>query len=287
MGFETISEIPAFDKRIKPEWGKKWMHPMVSNLDFIHLNYKDLVTCQKSFEEDYFMPDMFENPALKEFAVEIVNDNGVPLFDAKYKKTIMDGYTYEGYLEKYHCKCTCIPFVDVHIRLMGCDSWKLVLTLLVAYKEEYGIRKSVGMVAQTHCVTEGLIQNTMETPEIKPFVLKTVHNVKVVYASIQYLFKHRPTCFVEATSSRPHLRGQASKPVDPFRKVNYARRIVINADVIEHIETTVHYEMQCPCWGVVGHWREYKSGKRIWIKPYKKGKQRNNPSAYSPKEYQI
>lgn len=24
-------------------------------------------------------------------------------------------------------------------------------------------------------------------------------------------------------------------------------------------------------WGVRGHWREYKSGKRIWVKPYEKG----------------
>jgi hypothetical protein len=31
--------------------------------------------------------------------------------------------------------------------------------------------------------------------------------------------------------------------------------------------------------------RHYKSGREVWIKPYRKGRQRNNPEAYQAKEY--
>ena len=45
--------------------------------------------------------------------------------------------------------------------------------------------------------------------------------------------------------------------------------------------------MTCPCWGVIGHWRTYKTGKQVWIAPYRKGKERKTSSAYSPKEYAL
>lgn len=45
-----------------------------------------------------------------------------------------------------------------------------------------------------------------------------------------------------------------------------------------------HKKITCPCWGVRGHYRHYKSGKVVFIKPYQKGKNRSN---YSPKEYVV
>lgn len=45
--------------------------------------------------------------------------------------------------------------------------------------------------------------------------------------------------------------------------------------------------MTCPCWGVIGHWRTYRSGKQVWIAPYRKGRKRNDASAYEPKDYEC
>lgn len=36
-----------------------------------------------------------------------------------------------------------------------------------------------------------------------------------------------------------------------------------------------------PVLGVIGHMRTYKSEKQIWIAPYRKGKERNNPAHIS------
>ena len=46
-------------------------------------------------------------------------------------------------------------------------------------------------------------------------------------------------------------------------------------------------KISCPCWGVIGHWRDCKSGKKVWVRPHRKGRERDNPAAYSPKEYQL
>lgn len=48
-----------------------------------------------------------------------------------------------------------------------------------------------------------------------------------------------------------------------------------------------HNNITCPCWGVAGHYRHYKNGKVVFIASYRKGKKRNDPEAYSPKEYAI
>ena len=48
--------------------------------------------------------------------------------------------------------------------------------------------------------------------------------------------------------------------------------------------TNSHGKITCPCWGVRGHYRHYKSGKVVFIEAYQKGKDRSN---YSPKEYVI
>lgn len=44
-------------------------------------------------------------------------------------------------------------------------------------------------------------------------------------------------------------------------------------------------ERKCTCWSVRGHVRHYKDGREIWIKPYKKGSDRNG--GIEPKIYDI
>lgn len=36
------------------------------------------------------------------------------------------------------------------------------------------------------------------------------------------------------------------------------------------------HKINCPCWSVRGHYRHYKSGKVVFIKNYKKGKEKDN-----------
>ena len=50
---------------------------------------------------------------------------------------------------------------------------------------------------------------------------------------------------------------------------------------------TVPHEYTCPVWEVRGHMRHYKSGKTVYVAPYRKGKERDNPTAPTGKEYVL
>lgn len=54
------------------------------------------------------------------------------------------------------------------------------------------------------------------------------------------------------------------------KKVRYIKRHVLNADDINRRHNS-HYERKTLSWYVIGHWRTYKNGKRVFIKPYWKG----------------
>ena len=74
-------------------------------------------------------------------------------------------------------------------------------------------------------------------------------------------------------------------------KVKIVKYTVINTEDIntEDIKSNRgKHEITCPAWGVAGHWRTYKkTGKKVWIAPYKKGKQRDNPDMYKSKDYTV
>ena len=50
---------------------------------------------------------------------------------------------------------------------------------------------------------------------------------------------------------------------------------------------TVPHEYTCPVWEVRGHMRHYKSGKTVYVAPYRKGKERDSASAVPGKEYVL
>ena len=57
-------------------------------------------------------------------------------------------------------------------------------------------------------------------------------------------------------------------------KVVYIKRLPITIEDLIVGEKR-KYEHHTDKWGVLGHWRTYKNGKKTWIKPYEKGSKRN------------
>ena len=110
--------------------------------------------------------------------------------------------------------------------------------------------------------------------------------VKLLYIGIQKAMYEKPVVFTE-TSRRSTIQSKRSTGKHrSHRKVKIVKTICINRKEFDDY-TGPHKHMTCPCWGVIGHWRTYKTGKKVWIEPYRKGKERKTPSAYSPKEYAL
>lgn len=48
------------------------------------------------------------------------------------------------------------------------------------------------------------------------------------------------------------------------------------------IKPSENHKITCPCWSVRGHYRTYKSGKKVFVKPFEKGKERGK---VAPKQH--
>ena len=117
------------------------------------------------------------------------------------------------------------------------------------------------------------------------------------FAIIYKIFVNKPeivTIRTEERAVKPANGKRVQHSKKKRNKVKIVKRIAIeiNEGVVSQAPTSGgtggKHTMTCPAWGVVGHYRTYKkTGKRVWIAPYKKGKQRNNPQAYQTKDYGV
>lgn len=120
---------------------------------------------------------------------------------------------------------------------------------------------------------------------VEPQIRQAVGN----YFRVQAIMLNRPEVF--KWESIPHTELEKDTAIRPHthkqRKVKLCRVIVVDQDKIKNISIGQRDEIQCPCWGVIGHVRRYKNGKEAWVKPYVKGKERHNMDHYSAKQYEV
>ena len=84
-----------------------------------------------------------------------------------------------------------------------------------------------------------------------------------------------------------NLRGKSHNK-NRVAKVQRIISIVLDEDTDAQITATGKHEITLSFWSVAGHWRVTKSGKRVWIAPYYKGKDREKQNAtFCAKEYRL
>jgi len=108
-----------------------------------------------------------------------------------------------------------------------------------------------------------------------------------LYSIVQHLLLNRPELVVKNTTRSAPVEPANKKHKHPKkRKVRTYRTITVNYEELAKVETLrPPREYSCLAWGVIGHWRHYKDGKRVWVNAHFKGKERNKPEAYDGKEY--
>lgn len=85
--------------------------------------------------------------------------------------------------------------------------------------------------------------------------------------------------------SRREVRKQkksGSKHKNTYRPVTINQRVIYLTMPTNHKDKLRSYERHIDSWGVRGHWRTYKSGKKVWIKPQVRGN-----GKYAAKTYSI
>lgn len=95
--------------------------------------------------------------------------------------------------------------------------------------------------------------------------------------NVCYFLKNGNEIFeVEERTVKVKEKGkkQKNRTKSKFTKKHYKVFTIKNKDEIERSLHKKH-KFTCDLWEVSGHWRTYKSGKTVFVRPYKKGKKRN------------
>ena len=86
------------------------------------------------------------------------------------------------------------------------------------------------------------------------------------------------------TVDRNNVKPRHSKANKKRREIELRNVYMIRSGLsIKNVMPSKH--LTCPCWGVRGHYRHLSNGKVVFVKPYRKGKLRNNPEAQVNKDY--
>ena len=113
-----------------------------------------------------------------------------------------------------------------------------------------------------------------------------------VWKGIQYSMIYKP----EVTRVLQHRVPKEERDNITENSDNADRKRVVKVQrvitIIDDGESEItirrgNHIITLPVWSVAGHWRTLKSGKRVWVKPHLKGKDRENGSVFCPKEYRF
>lgn len=108
-----------------------------------------------------------------------------------------------------------------------------------------------------------------------------------IIAVINYLLAHPEEKVRESLKGNKKAASTNDRPRNTIKDSNLttpetAKTVSLNSikfitteDKVIRVLNSRKYERAASCWGVRGHWRTLKSGKKVWIKSYEKGKDRN------------
>ena len=117
-----------------------------------------------------------------------------------------------------------------------------------------------------------------------------VQGIFSAFAALQYLMLHESGCFSKRKEYKKGVRinTSVSKLVAPYTQPG---KVIVHSvtDALKVKTRQITHCMKekcwhCPAWGVRGHYRHYKTGRVVYIKPYINGKDK---SAYSGREYSL
>lgn len=123
-------------------------------------------------------------------------------------------------------------------------------------------------------------------------ITKLCDRLGYIWRGIQYQFIHRPERirFTHHRLKHTGTSGAGKQAVSKVRVAKVQRVITILMDEKEEakVVSSGRHKITLSLWSVAGHWRVTKSGKRIWIAPYYKGKDRNKEHVhFDAKEYRF
>lgn len=104
-----------------------------------------------------------------------------------------------------------------------------------------------------------------------------------IYAAMSYIMT------TERKRVEKQRTTQKASPKKKHESKSENKSIYLLSEIVDYvndngllIKPSGNHKITCPCWSVRGHYRTYKSGKKVFVKPFEKGKERGK---VAPKQH--
>lgn len=105
------------------------------------------------------------------------------------------------------------------------------------------------------------------------------HDLAQMVLRVMVYVLSTPRDKIEINSSND---GSVKKNNEKISRKNKNETVYLLSEIVEYVhdnnflsQNKSTHKINCECWGVRGHYRHYKSGKVVFVKEYKKGKDRD------------
>ena len=150
--------------------------------------------------------------------------------------------------------------------------------------------KLVRVVIEPQIVSDHEVKNQVKVIYQAPTILmddkKYSDNIDM-FLAVNYFIKNIPSSYQVSTKKVASTIETGKGHNKRYKEVIHLEKSYTFENLKKMSRTHLKHVFSCLCWGVRGHYRHMKSGKVIFIQPFKKGKERNNMSALREKEYQL
>lgn len=262
--------------------GRDW-----HSFDRIYMTEPQAVSLiEKMTDTSYFSSETLMRPSIPEFTAIMQEPDRKENTYVCFRRTAMKE---EDFLEttSEELSRTITPVIDAYVYINNGGAF---CNMVITIARTVLVTDDGKMITSTSQFMTYVHEDPMTAwvlSQGQQYFQEFIRTVKCIYFAIQMLSLERPEVMA-AETVREEYKGTVKKKgrYKAVRKTRFIKVIRVSDDAIR-APLGGHHTMTCPCWGVAGHWRTYKSGKQVWIKPYRKGKERKNPASYKPKEYEF
>lgn len=203
----------------------------------------------------------------------LTKEVALPRFELNVDDKMVLRYSYDK--EDNSLFVNIITHSNRHIAFTAVKPWLDETDLGVTFFVKYDFKKDEDqMWWQAKC------QEANESP------FAVAADLASQFWSINFYLLNVPSVIKEVKEKKEEVYVEKKKG-----NKRYKTRVVLCKTIYIHAKkpskTSVKHMIKCLCWGVRGHFRYMKNGKAVWVRPYRKGKDRNNENAYVGKEYAL
>lgn len=264
--------------------GKDW-----TDLDRLMLTEPQAVAmAEEVTETEYFSSETLKRPSIPEFTVIVDEAGKQENTYICFRRTLMNAGDYIApFVEG--AEASIVPYIDAYCYVNNKGTMcNCVVTLCATTLKN----TKTGQVLTCSGQGASYYNDDPDTEHMfsdMECFNEFARSIKALYMAVQRISVKRPEVLVNTGAAKVEKAVTIKRKgrYKQVRKTQMVKVIRVSDDVLLRQNSQGHRKITCPCWGVAGHMRTYKSGKQVWIRPYRKGKQRNNPKAYVPKEYQL